>query len=192
MCKVDPHTSVSVAGFTVEDEEKLKSLSDSFRAVYARWIATLDTNWWKASTPHAIIAGGALASLWHHEAPKDWDMYFPSKEACKRLEDYYSVMPGAGDVTGTPNFKQDGYNAITVGDKVQLVTSIYGHSLAILKTFDYLHACWYWDSRDQKLWITPAILNAIKDKQLVVNNKERLTPERFQKFRDRGWTPRGK
>ncbi|GHV78577.1 hypothetical protein AGMMS49944_03680 [Spirochaetia bacterium] len=81
-------------------------------------------------------------------------------------------------------------NAITLSDKVQIVTRFYGDAAEIHKNFDYLHATNYWVSDPGKVEIKIEALEAVHNKELIyVGSKYPVCSLfRMRKFISRGFT----
>lgn len=80
-------------------------------------------------------------------------------------------------------------NAITLSDKIQLVTRFYGTPEEIHKNFDFVHAMGVYDYRENELHTTTEQLEALLSKTLIY--KGSLYPLasifRARKFINRGW-----
>jgi len=80
-------------------------------------------------------------------------------------------------------------NAITLSDKIQLVTRFYGEPSEIHENYDYAHAMCYYDYNSDTLVLHPEALEAILSKTLIY--KGSLYPIasifRIRKFISRGW-----
>jgi len=81
-------------------------------------------------------------------------------------------------------------NAITLTDKVQLVTRFYGEPDKLHENFDFEHAKCYYDFATQELVTPPEALECMLSKTLKYNGS--LYPFcsilRTRKFQKRGWT----
>lgn len=80
-------------------------------------------------------------------------------------------------------------NAITLSDRVQIITRFYGNPEQIHKNFDYVHAtCWY-DYKEDTLVLPSEALEALLSKTLIYRGS--LYPIaslfRIRKFIERGW-----
>lgn len=82
------------------------------------------------------------------------------------------------------------HNAITLSDKMQLITRFYGSAEQIHKNFDFVHCTNFWDSATEELHIRPEAMAAIADKQLrYIGSKFPLCSAfRVDKFAARGWS----
>lgn len=80
-------------------------------------------------------------------------------------------------------------NAITLSDKIQLVTRFHGEPEEIHKNYDYIHCTCTWTSIDNKLNLPAKALESILTKQLYYQGS--LYPVcsimRMRKFIKRGW-----
>jgi hypothetical protein len=101
-------------------------------------------------------------------------------KACKREED-------APKEAYRPVFLSS--NAITLSDKIQLVTRFYGAPSEIHKNFDFVHCTNYWYSGDRKLYLNQDALASIMGRELrYVGSKYPLSAMiRLRKFYRRGW-----
>lgn len=81
-------------------------------------------------------------------------------------------------------------NAITLSNKIQLVTRFYGNVAAIHKTFDYEHDTCYWDSGSRQLILPYRALQSIASKNLKYTGtwSPICSLFRAQKFIKRGWS----
>ncbi len=80
-------------------------------------------------------------------------------------------------------------NAITLSDKVQLVTRFFGDPDKIHKNYDFVHCTNYWTSWDNQLVLRPEAVESLLAKELrYVGSKYPLCSViRTRKFIQRGW-----
>lgn len=94
------------------------------------------------------------------------------------------------DNTGKYEVKFISANAITLSDKVQLVTRFYGTPEEIHKNFDFIHATGVYDYSENELHTTTEQLESLLNKALIYRGS--LYPLasifRARKFITRGWT----
>lgn len=94
------------------------------------------------------------------------------------------------DNMGTYEVKFISANAITLSDKIQLVTRFYGTPEEIHKNFDFVHATGVYDYNENELYTTTEQLESLLSKALIY--KGSLYPLasifRARKFISRGWT----
>ena len=145
-----------------------------------------------------IITGGAFASLWHHEEPKDWDFYFNDTNLMSNFQALiYNTSPNSMMMDHVkdsgPYFKQtqiDGKlvtaNAVTFKCGLQVITMATANHR---KYFDFIHCMPFYDYNKDELWISSQQLDAIKRKQIIKNPAFQGTPKPFrvEKYLDRGW-----
>lgn len=146
-----------------------------------------------------FVSGGCIGSWLRGEEPKDIDVWFfdekiaaPLIRLYKEDESYknevavmnekYRDIPG--HPAGGPCITE---NAITLRNKIQLITKHYGEPDKVRETFDFIHCKPYFDSRDRKLHISYEQYNLNMNKELRVNNALTVTTWREQKFKERGW-----
>jgi hypothetical protein len=81
-------------------------------------------------------------------------------------------------------------NAITLSDKIQVVTRFYGDAKQIHENFDYLHATNYWTSGEGKVELSVEAYEACHNKELVyIGSKYPVCSLfRMRKFLSRGFT----
>lgn len=81
-------------------------------------------------------------------------------------------------------------NAITLGDKIQVVLRFYGEPDAIHENYDFVHCTNYWTSHDNKLVLRPAALEALLARELrYIGSKYPVCSIiRLRKFIQRKWT----
>jgi hypothetical protein len=81
-------------------------------------------------------------------------------------------------------------NAITLSNKIQIVTRFYGDAAEIHKNFDYLHATNYWESTTGKVELKIEAMEAVHNKELIyVGSKYPVCSLfRMRKFISRGFT----
>jgi len=81
-------------------------------------------------------------------------------------------------------------NAITLSNKIQIITRFYGSAEEIHKNYDFVHCTNYWTSKSRELILRPEALETILAKELKYLDS--LYPLcslfRIRKFISRGWT----
>jgi hypothetical protein len=80
-------------------------------------------------------------------------------------------------------------NAISLSNKVQLVTRFYGNPEEIHSNYDFVHATCYWSSKDNELVLPKEALEAILTKELIYSGSKYplCSIIRSKKFLLRGW-----
>lgn len=81
-------------------------------------------------------------------------------------------------------------NAITLSDKVQLVTRFYGPPEDIHENYDFVHCTNYWTSWDNRLTLRPEAIEALlaRDLRYVGSKYPLCSVIRTRKFVRRGWS----
>lgn len=144
-----------------------------------------------------ILSGSSIASIYHGEDPKDYDLWsavdlqVPSIRdcilanpvfICEASSDKYTAQQFGIDT----NEKLITPNAITMVGKIQFITL--GDYNFCRKSFDYVHCLPYYDIRNNKFSISPQQLYAIKHKKLIKTGYNEPKTWRTEKFKSRGWT----
>ncbi len=143
---------------------------------------------------NSIVTGGASASLFHGDAPKDWDFYLTNqadideinkvikeKEVLEVIEDInpkYGVDTIVEGKLVTPR-------AITFKNGVQIITMSRADAR---DTFDFIHCMPYYDIQNRTYHISRRQFISIKTRTLMHNPKSpQPAVYRRQKFINRGW-----
>lgn len=150
--------------------------------------------------PFLIVAGGAFPD-WHHSTrngPKDIDVFVLTDPTAKNklrqylgsngfqkkdLEYLKQTNPGATHVQEV----WEG-NATSHDIKYQFIFTDYWSREELIKEFDYKHCMVSYDVGKNQIYITRQIYDAIANKQLIVNNDNRVAEWRRTKFLQRGYT----
>lgn len=192
-----PYTNIWISDMTVFspiDEIKIVAAKQELiNRLQTFWMTTKKVNRDKSW----FVSGGCIGSLLREEKVNDIDVYFfsgvdiaPVLELFTKDTSYKNEVEDVSDkyreVLGT-NGKLITENAITLKSGVQIITKHYGMPEEIRKTFDFVHCTPYFDSRDQKLYISKKQYDLNMSKTLEWNNASAITPLREQKFTNRGW-----
>lgn len=147
---------------------------------------------------YLVMAGGAFPDWYHstRNGPKDIDVFVLHDETAKNklrpylgsngfekkdLEYLKQTNPGATHVQEVWEGTQD-------GKKYQFIFTDYWSREELIKGFDYKHCMASYDVGKDKIYITRTIYDAIANKKLIVNNENRVTEWRRNKFLQRGYT----
>lgn len=143
-----------------------------------------------------IVTGGVSASLFWHDEPNDYDIYFKneaSRDEFQKLlidpiiqDSIADVNPNYG-VETLINGKLVTSHAVTFKNNVQIILM---HTSNARETFDFIHTMPWYDCDDRKYYISQSQYDAITTKTLIQNphpNATKQTQKRMQKFIDRGW-----
>lgn len=145
-----------------------------------------------------FVSGGCIGSLLRGEEINDIDVYFFNVLGAQPVIDLYTKDSSYQnevavyeekyrEVTGKTGMVIT-ENAVTLRNKIQLITKHYGEPEEVRKSFDYVHCMPYYDSRSKTLYISREQYDANMNRHLVVNNTDALTVYREQKFKNKGWT----
>ena len=138
-----------------------------------------------------VIAGGCFTSWLEGKEPKDIDVFVlnsPEAEAKVRNKlqgDQKEVALREGDVSylNNKNILQTVLNPRT---KVQWIFTTYKTRQELINHFDFLHCCVSYEPYGDKLHISRATFDAIKNKHLISNGKA-VDNWRVAKFLKKGW-----
>lgn len=143
-----------------------------------------------------VLAGGVYTS-WHHmEKIKDIDMFILDDGYDAAILNYLKTQVGKifTSFNNAPEYKRDNphindvYNAETVipnAAKYQFIFTKYKTREELISHFDYLHCTPnYYDSH---LYVRRDAFEAIRDKKLIVHNKDNQVEWRKHKFINRGF-----
>lgn len=143
-----------------------------------------------------FVSGGCIGSLIRGEEPNDYDIYFFSKLKAAAVVNLYTNDPSYKNDVAEWNEKYHDapmgqkmitVNAVTLKNKIQLITKIYGEPIDIRKSFDFVHCMPYYDTRDDSLYISHEQFWLCENKLLKVNNEGSITDRRIEKFTSKGW-----
>jgi hypothetical protein len=143
---------------------------------------------------NGIITGGASASLFHGDTPKDWDIYLTNQtdiDEINKVIKETEVLEVIADIN--PKYGVDTIvegklvtpRAITFKNGIQVITMARADAR---ETFDFVHCMPYYDIMQTKYHISRRQYDSIKTKQLMHNPKSsQPAVYRRQKFINRGW-----
>jgi hypothetical protein len=142
---------------------------------------------------NAIVAGGCITSMLLGEEVNDYDVYFTESSTAETVRDYYIKLQNLNTKAGTafggynPVFVSS--NAITLSDKIQVITKYTGTPELLQKNFDFSHTkCWY-DWVNDHLELYNKALTSITSRSLIYEGSEYPLASlfRMRKFMRRGW-----
>lgn len=143
-----------------------------------------------------FVSGGCIGSLLRKEEPNDYDIYFFSKLKGDAVVSMYKNDPAYKDEVSEWDEKYRDApvgqkmiteNAVTLKNKLQLITKHFGEPQELRKSFDFVHCMPYYDSRDGKLYISREQYDLCVNKLLKVNNQNAVIDRRIEKFTSKGW-----
>jgi hypothetical protein len=137
-----------------------------------------------------VIAGGCFASWLNNEYAKDIDVFILNPSFDRKTDILETLKHLHRDLrNATKNYVRDNINITDVymDDRtgLQFIFTTYNTREELVKHFDYVH-CMVSYHHD-KLYLTRGTFDAIKQKHLIVNNKNNVAQWRREKFLSRGW-----
>jgi len=191
------------------------NIRKTLKKVVDDWKATLPDEFTenggslRRAADSVLITGGAIVSLLEGNPPNDYDVYFKTEESCKAIANYYSKLErdydkavkayesakAAGLAPSVAPVKPEIFvswrssNAISLSNKVQIITRFTGSAEEIHENFDYMHCMCVYDYSKNTLILPPDALECIINHELRwVNSKFPLCSLlRMNKFIRRGW-----
>ena len=144
-----------------------------------------------------FVSGGCFASMLQGEIPKDFDIYFYSEQQAKPIINLFTKDPSyMNEVEDVNELYRDALgvdgkmiteNAITLKNKLQLITKHYGTAEEIRSTFDYVHCMPFYEPWSDRLYISHTQYDCCVNKILRIHNTANLTTWREDKFVKRGY-----
>ncbi len=147
---------------------------------------------------YLVVAGGAFADWFHGKDPKDIDVFVLHDETAKsKLRSY--LGSNSFVLKSTDYLKQTNPGATHVqeiwegkahnnGRIYQFIFTDYWTREELIKGFDYKHCMVSYDVGKNMIYTTRQIYDAVANKKLIVNNKDRVAEWRRIKFLQRGFT----
>lgn len=153
-----------------------------------------------ASKKYVVLSGGAFTSWYHHERAKDIDMFFlfnkddPSfkDKFIAEINKKFGTFFTSETFVNNADYERDNDNILEVHNIVnytqnrfQFIFTKYNTREELINHFDYVHCTPNY--HDGTFYIRRDAFECIRDKKLLVNNKERLAKWREEKFLSRGF-----
>jgi len=144
---------------------------------------------------NGILTGGASASLFHGDTPKDWDVYLTNQSDIDAVNKFVTESKEVLDSIEDINPKY-GVDTIVDGKLVTPRAITFKSSLQIITmsradardTFDFIHCMPYYDIAKKTYHISRRQYESIKSKTLMHNPKSsQPAVYRRHKFINRGW-----
>jgi len=153
----------------------------------------------------AIIAGGAVTSMFNGQEVNDIDVYFPSKESFTKVvrELYRDYIPNSKDEISTQDYDVDAFTALfnivtskailcdVKGTKVQLVAHKFYDSVeAIFENFDFTVCMSAYDLKNSRWVFHPEFLKHNSQRYLHFNPGTAYplcSALRVKKYEDKGY-----
>ena len=132
--------------------------------------------------PDHIIAGGFFSSIYWNEQPKDIDFFFLDEQNFRL--GHSEIKEHNVEYLKNPMIEK----VVSVnGTMNQFIYTKYKTRKELIDHFDMLHCCVSYDSAEDKLYISPAALHAIKTKTIRPNGSKNISQWRIDKMLERGW-----
>jgi len=138
-----------------------------------------------------IVTGGCSYSSFCFQEPNDWDLLFKDelsasafiewihnhKEDIMDMVEYNGVVAKGSKVITS--------NAVTLKNKVQVIDWKWQR-----QNFDFIHCMPWYDIKEDKYYISIEQYNAIKNKQLILRDRNTYVPDnkRLDKWLGRGFS----
>ena len=191
---------------------KTKTISAVLAKKLNAWTSTLPHDLGQTVKRDAIFTGGCIASMLLQEEVNDYDVYFQNKKTALEVARYYATLDlhivvkeeddrirlfiaSSGEsypkVDTNKKFQPIYFtsNAITLTDKVQIVTRFYGSPKDIHDNYDFVHCMNYWTRLDGLVLKTDALASLLTKELRYIGSKYPLSSIiRTRKFIKRGWT----
>ena len=189
--------------FSESDKTKILRLKSSIASYYNLQMKKIgDRHLESFFYTHCVISGGMISALFHDEAVHDIDLYCKDKLMMQSIKDYivnsgkniksiesYELDSDGNKVSKGPAHPCVTENAVTLTNDVQF---IYIDTWPNAQSkFDFVHCMPYYDIGTQKLYISEAQFNAIKNKRLIPTGKVETKEKRIDKYVKRGWNVQG-
>ena len=138
-----------------------------------------------------VVAGGCFASWLDHENCKDIDVFYLNLNDLDRKDVIYILKSRYSDLHETTHSYNRGNPKITHvfnshKSKYQFIFTTNNTREELIKDFDYVHTMVSY--HNDTLYLTRKTYDAIRKKQLIVNNGKNIQAWRRTKFLSRGWT----
>ena len=145
------------------------------------------------SFDNVVLAGGCFTSWYHHEKPKDIDIFVLNDGYAQSVfaDSVRRFCDGAED--GTDKYVRNAPHVQTLynwkdpdsGMRYQFIFTDYATREELVASFDLAHCqvSFYHD----KLYITRTTYDAIRDKKLIINKGKNVPDWRINKFINRGF-----
>ena len=182
-----------------ELKEAVFSAKEREELVYAKnRVSQYKIPLWVVNHTHLVVAGGCWASFLSGEPIKDIDIFvlrYPHTtdvDIRDIRDEMFRQHPGIQNKTDSYNRNNDNVAEVwnTPDKKIQYIFTKHKSRKELIDDFDYVHckaSLW-----GDQLYITRKIYDAIKNKELIVNNDKNIQQWREEKFLERGYTKKYK
>lgn len=189
-----------------------RRIKEHLRNKVDEWIKTLPFELRMDVLTSCFVSGGSIVSLLLGDTVNDYDIYFTKEETALKVASHYA-RDKVTEITSAPgtvsisvrssgiwlNDKEELQpyepkcitgNAISLNDKVQLITKFVGTPDEVHKNFDFVHCMCYYDPFGDNLVIPTDAALSMMTKELKYRGS--LYPLasviRTRKFIKRGWS----
>ena len=189
-----------------------RRIKEHLRDKVDEWIKTLPFELRRDVLTSCFVSGGSIVSMLLGDTVNDYDIYFTKEETALKVASHYAkgkatelsyeagtvniVIRGSGvwlsDRTELEPYEPKCItgNAISLNDKVQLITKFVGTPDEVHKNFDFVHCMCYYDPFGDNLVIPTDAALSMMTKELKYRGS--LYPLasiiRTRKFIKKGWT----
>ena len=152
---------------------------------------------------NVVVAGGWFPAYWHSDVPNDIDFFVLGEN-----EIDYNILCKSILIKGNDTLYKETYDeskkyisnnhctristwvppGVASAPKIQIILSKHKTRKELLDDCDFIHNTVSYTPFDNKLYITPQSLEAIKSKTLVEVRNRIPDKYRYDKFRKAGWT----
>lgn len=186
--------------FSEEEKKAISVAKGTLIALYNKKMSELKDQALQASFfSNCIISGGCISSIMLGSKVNDIDVYCKHTKNVAGIAKYITARPDLiksidntkySDMAQpymTTQPKMITENAITLINDVQFITFM-SEEEGARKAFDFIHCAPYFDIAANKLYISEAQVQAIKNMELIPNiDIDRITARRVDKYKQRGW-----
>ena len=178
----------------VDFHSKARTLKYNIQKKLNEVLANTPSGLFEYIKENCILSGSSISSLYHSEAPKDYDLWFKDAQSINVVKEYIEatypdeIAELSEEYNGLKtNSKVITKNAITFKNKMQMI--ILGDYQTMRKTFDFTHCLPYYDIKDEKFYISEHQMELIARKKLEINPGGKTPVQwRIEKFKSRGWS----
>ena len=184
----------------IDFDAKAKALKILVASEIRKKLNELPINLAKILTENYILSGSSIASIYHGEQAKDYDLWVDiateatATSSVKRYiaknmafvaeyQDKYGDLQIPDEKRGQKVITD---RAITLTNGIQIITM--GSFSELRRNFDFVHCLPYYVLYTDKFFISPLQMEVISKKKLVQNiYGQQATAARILKFTERGW-----
>lgn len=184
--------------FNADEEKRIQLVKGLFDSNVRIKLLEFPPELFELLINRGVVSGGASASLFHGETPKDYDIYLDSMDSVIKFNELLKrqdILDKIEDVNEKYSIdtlidgKMVTSRAVTFKNKIQVITM---STIDQRRTFDYLHCMPWFVLAQNKYFISRGQYDSIINKKLVINpayvpTDKLLQHARQSKFLNRGW-----